>query len=275
MPTPIPTNYTLYLDPLLGFTPGGTTWNDQSLYEHVYTFNNTGYTYENTIGSFLLPGTTSGTIATQNPPLPGEIGIGTAAKTFIVWVKIDYSTVIDGDFFIVYQIGRNVNSGPTNSQAIVLRLDVKDVSGSLRVNPGVFNLPGYSLPANANTTYFQDSNWHMISYTKPSNGTIASQKLFIDGIEITSYSYSNSTNVPTVSINNTPLGTNPRMMINGNSNNFGISTIPMSIGQLWVYSEVLTQPDLLNFYEQTRPRYYPPAPVDFSNGRSFQQGFNG
>jgi hypothetical protein len=280
MPTPIPTNYVLYLDPLLGFTPGGTTWQDQSLNENVYTFNNTNYTYENTTGSFLLPVSTSGTIATQNAPQPGGIGVGTSAKTIIAWIKVNYATVINGDFFLVYQIGRNINSGPTNSQLIGLRLDVVDVGpgGSNVLVPGVFNSPGYrftSFSVGANTTYWQDSDWHMISYTKASNGTVAGQKLYVDGIELTAYATASNTNVVSTSVSNSPLGTNPRMVINGINNAFNISTIPATIGQLWIYDEVLTQPDLLNFYEQTVDRYYPPAPVDLSNGRSFQQGFNG
>lgn len=277
MPTPIPTTYVLYLDPLLGFTPGGTTWNDQSVYEQVYTFNNTSYTYEDTIGSFLLP---TNTIANQNAPLPGEIGVGSSAKTIIAWVKIDSSTMANGDFFTVYNIGRQAQSGINESRLICLRVGVVDngPGNILTIAPAVFNSNGYRLPSftdGANTTYWTDSNWHMISYTKVNNGTVNQQKIFVDGIEITAYASGSTNYTVSTSVNNVPSGLNPRIRINENNGALYPSNIPGSLGQLWVYNEALTQPDLLNFYESTYPRYYPPAPVDFSNGRSFQQGFNG
>jgi hypothetical protein len=277
MPTPIPTNYALYLDPLLGFTPGGTTWNDQSVYEQVYTFNNTGYTYENTIGSFLLP-ISPFTLANQDAPLPGEIGVGASAKTIIAWVKVNYATAINGDFFVVYSLGRNSRSGIQESRSIFLRIECIDSGpgGSLVFVPGIFNTLGYRLSSftvGANTTYWQDSNWHMITMTKPSSGTVSTQKLYVDGIEITAYAGGSTNYLVDTSVNNVPAGLSPRMRINDNT--LYTSTMPASLGQLWIYNEVLTQPDLLNFYEQTVDRYYPAPPEPKSNGRSFQQGFNG
>ena len=276
MPTPIPTNYALYLDPLLGFTPGGTTWQDQSLYEQVYTFNNTGYTYENTIGSFLLP-ISPFTLANQDAPQPGEIGVSTSAKTIIAWVKVNYATVINGDFFVVYSLGRNARSGIPESRGIFLRIECVDSGpgNSLVFVPGVYNTQGYRVPSytpGANTTYWQDSNWHMITMTKPSNGTVSTQKLYVDGIEITAYAGGSTNYTVDTSVNNVPAGLSPRMRINDNT--LYTSTMPAYLGELWIYNEVLTQPDLLNFYEQTVDRYYP-APPSKSDGRSFQQGFNG
>lgn len=277
MPTPIPTSYALYLDPLLGFTPGGTSWADQSVYEQSYTFNNTNYTYENTIGSFLLP---TNTIANQDVPLPGEIGVATSAKTIIAWVKIDSSTMANGDFFTVWTVGRMSQSGITEARQIVFRVAVVDngPGNILTICPAVFNGNGYrlaSFSAGANTSYWTDSNWHMISYTKESNATVTSQKIFVDGIEITAYAGGSSNSLVNTSVNNVPGGLHPRIRINENNGSTYPSNIPGSLGQLWVYNEVLTQPDLLNFYEQTVGRYYPAPPEPKSNGRSFQQGFNG
>jgi len=65
MPTPIPTTYHLFLDPLLGFTNGSTPWLDQSVNENNFTFNNTSYIYENTIGSFYFPVATE-TVANED-----------------------------------------------------------------------------------------------------------------------------------------------------------------------------------------------------------------
>ena len=275
MPTPIPTNYVLYLDPLLGFTPGGSTWQDQSLNANVYTFNNTSYTYENTIGSFLLP-ISPATLANQDAPQPGGIGVGTSAKTIIAWVKVNYATAINGDFFVVYSLGRDARSGIQESRSIFLRIECVDSGpgNSLVFVPGVYNTLGYRLPSytpGANTTYWQDSNWHMITMTKPSSGTVSTQKLYVDGIEITAYAGGSTNYLVNTSVDNVPAGLSPRMRINDAT--LYTSTIPATIGQLWIYDDVLTQPDLLNFYEQTVTRYYPPASV--MGGRIFGEGLNG
>ena len=275
MPTPIPTNYVLYLDPLLGFTPGGSTWQDQSLNANVYTFNNTSYTYENTIGSFLLP-ISPATLANQDAPQPGGIGVGTSAKTIIAWVKVNYATAINGDFFVVYSLGRDARSGIQESRSIFLRIECVDSGpgNSLVFVPGVYNTLGYRLPSytpGANTTYWQDSNWHMITMTKPSSGTVSTQKLYVDGIEITAYAGGSTNYLVNTSVDNVPAGLSPRMRINDAT--LYTSTIPSTIGQLWIYDDVLTQPDLLNFYEQTVTRYYPPASV--MGGRIFGEGLNG
>jgi hypothetical protein len=273
MPTPIPTNYVLYLDPLVGFTPGGTTWQDQSINEQVYTFNNTGYTYENTIGSFLLPTTTR---ATQDAPLPGAIPVGTSAITIIAWAKIDSSTMVNGDFFTVYALGRN--GVGSESKSIVLKVAVLDNNpgGALTITPWINNSSGYraaKFSGGLNTTYWTDSSWKMISITKPSFGTVTSQKLYVDGIELTSYATASVDYSVSTSVSNTPGGRFPRISVNDSINNYP-STIPGSVGEVWVYDQVLTQADLFNFYEQTVDRYYP-APPSKSDGRSFQQGFNG
>lgn len=277
MPTPIPTTYKLYLDPLLGFTPGGTTWQDQSLYEQVYTFDNTGYTYENTIGSFLLPTTTE---ANQDPPLPGEIPVGTGAITIIAWVKVT-QTIGNADDFYVFTVGRNKRSGIDESRLIGLKVRAVDngPGGSVVLTPGTVHDRGYrysSFTAGANTTYFQYDEWKMISYTKPSNGTISQGKLYVDGIELTSYSTGFGSDLINTSVNNTPTGLYPRIEINSTTvaSSF-YSNTPGTVGEVWVYGEVLTQADLFNFYEVTQPRYFPVAPSDFSDGRSFGQGFNG
>ena len=274
MPTPIPTNYNLYMDPLLGFTPGGTTWIDQSINEQGYTFNNTNYTYEYTIGSFLLPAAGSNTTVANQDSLPGAIPIGTSAITIIAWVKINSTTMANGDFFTVYTIGRNQQSGVQESRLICLRVSVVDngPGNSLTICPAIYNSLGYRLPSftpGANTTYWTDSNWHMISMTKVANGTVTSQKLYVDGVEITAYGGGSVNYTVNTSINNTPAGLYPRIRINENNQNTYPSSIPGSIGQLWVYNQVLTQADLLNFWEVTKPRYYP-QPT-----RSFAQGFNG
>jgi hypothetical protein len=269
MPTPIPTTYQLYLDPLQGFTPGGTTWADQSLYENNFTFNNNSYIYENTIGSFYFPVATE-TIAIEDIK-PGTIPLGTAAITIIAWVKLEENDPTN-DNFCIFNIGRSPSG--TNYQ----RLSFGNVSTTIGINAYQYlaiennsgqrytNSPADSLPFDT---------WKMVAMTKPASGTVASQKLYIDGVEVSVYYTSNGTGVVNTSLAS---GGNPTVRINNYLSPAGglKSNGSASIGEFWIYDQELSAADLLNFYDVTQPRYFPPPPVvDLSDGRSFGQGFNG
>jgi hypothetical protein len=244
MPTPIPTTYQLYLDPLLGFTPGGTSWADQSVNENDFTFTNTSYTYENTIGSFLFtPGTS--TVANENIQ-PGSLPLGQSAITIICWVKLTLENIPLDDFSF-FSIGRSP-SGAT-AQLINLGVQVGNFGAGDARNITVFNRGGQKTSSSL-ADDIPYNTWTMISYTKPVNGTVADDTSLAGG------------NDPRVRINST---TNPI-----------VSSAPFSLGQLWIYNQVLTAGDISNFYDVTYPRYYPSPPApDLSNGRSYQQGFSG
>jgi hypothetical protein len=268
MPTPIPTNYVLALDPLLGFTNGGTAWLDQSIGENNFTFNNTSYVYENTIGSFYLNESFETSI--NEDIRPGTLPIGTSAISIIAWIKI-VNDGPDNSNFAVFQIGRN--PAGTDYQMIALgNSSTGPFSGNYYQYLTVNNNSGYRV-ANAPADSLPFDTWVMVSYTKPASGTVASQKLYIDGVEISSYSTVNGTGVVNTSL---AAGSSAMVRIN-NFDPVGVRTTTSgSIGQVWIYDQVLSGADMLNFYEQTQPRYYPAPPViDLSNGRSFQQGFNG
>jgi len=265
MPTPIPTNYVLALDPLLGFTPGGTAWLDQSVGENNFTFNNTSYTYENTIGSFYFDQAFE-TIANEDIK-PGSLPIGTSAITIIAWIKIVDLNPTDSDFS-VFSIGRH-----NLYQLISLGNLTSLISGVYYQRLTVYNYNGLK-QGNGVSDVIPLGSWAMVSYTKPASGNVASQKLYINGVECSSYYTSNPSGVVNTSV---AAGANAMVRVN---NYIEYTTIRSrqsgSIGQVWIYDQVLSGADMLNFYEQTQPRYYPPAPViDLSNGRSFQQGFSG
>ena len=268
MPTPIPTNYVLALDPLLGFTNGGTAWLDQSIGENNFTFNNTSYVFENIIGSFYLNETFETSI--NEDIRPGTLPIGTSAISIIAWIKIVNDDPSNSNFS-VFQIGRNPQT--SNYQKIAFGNSSNGpFSGNYYQYLGVFNNAG-SRSANAPADSLPFDTWVMVSYTKPASGTVASQKLYVNGVEVTSYYTSGGTGVVNTSL---AAGSNPMVRIN-NFDATGVRTTTSgSIGQVWIYDQVLSAADMLNFYEQTQPRYYPPPPViDLSNGRSFQQGFSG
>lgn len=265
MPTPIPTTYQLYLDPLLGFTPGGTAWADQSVNENDFTFTNTSYTYESVIGSFLLTNGTS-TVANENTQ-PGSIPIGTSAITIICWVKLNELNPATDDYSL-FSIGRS----PTGTVPQLINLGVQTGnfgSGDYR-NITVFNRAGQKSSTATVDTIPYDT-WTMVSMTKPASGDVASQILYKNASACSTYSTSNGTRVVNTSLAS---GSDPRVRISSTTNPI-VSTAPFSIGQIWIYNQVLSPADISNFYDVTQPRYYPPAPVDKSDGRSFGQGFNG
>jgi hypothetical protein len=266
MPTPIPTNYQLYLDPLLGFTPGGTSWADQSVNENDFTFTNTSYTYESVIGSFLFPAS-AGAVANENIQ-PGSLPLGTSAITIICWVKL-VALGINADNYSFFNIGRS----PTGATAQLISFGVE--SGDYGPGP-TRNLRIFNRGGNKTSTAFSDDIptdvWTMVSYTKAANATVAQQKLYIDQSEATEYTTVNGTRTVDTSLAG---GNDPRVRINSYTNPI-TTNAPFSLGQLWIYNQELSAADISNFYDVTYPRYYPaPPPVDFSNGRSFQQGFSG
>jgi hypothetical protein len=266
MPTPIPTTYQLYLDPLLGFTPGGTSWADQSVNENDFTFTNTSYTYENTIGSFLFtPGTS--TVANENIQ-PGSLPLGQSAITIICWVKLTLENIPLDDFSF-FSIGRSP-AGAT-AQLINLGVQVGNFGAGDARNITVFNRGGQKTSSSL-ADDIPYNTWTMISYTKPVNGTVADQLLYKNASACSTYSTVNGTRVVDTSLAG---GNDPRVRINSTTNPI-VSSAPFSLGQLWIYNQVLTAGDISNFYDVTYPRYYPSPPApDLSNGRSYQQGFSG
>jgi hypothetical protein len=265
MPTPIPTSYQLYLDPLLGFTPGGTSWADQSVNENDFTFTNTSYTYESVIGSFLFP-VSAGAVANENIQ-PGSLPLGTSAITIICWVKL-VALGINADNYSFFNIGR------TNVGAIASLISFGVESGDYGSGP-TRNLKVANGGGRITATAFSDDIptdvWTMVSYTKASSATIAGQKLYIDQLEATSYTPLSGGLTVNTSLAS---GSDPRVAINRYTSVIATNA-PFSLGQLWIYNQELSAADISNFYDVTQPRYFPPPPVDLSDGRSFGQGFNG
>jgi hypothetical protein len=263
MPVPIPTNYILLLDPLLGFTNGSTPWADQSVDENNFTFNNTSYTFESVIGSLLLP---TGTKANEDVK-PGTIPVGTSAYSIIGWVKV-VETNPAADQFTLFSLGRTNSLG----HLVELYTQNNEISAIPGLRVGVYNHNCGRL-GNSNSNIIPYDTWTMISVTKPSSGNVSSQKLYINGVEVVAYSTSNGTTSVNTSVAS---GSNVRVSINNNLASTINSTTPGSVGEVWIYDQVLTGADMLNFYETTEPRYFPTPPVpDLSDGRSFGQGFNG
>ena len=270
MPTPIPTTYQLYLDPLLGFTPGGTTWADQSVNENNFTFTNTSYTYESVIGSFLFPAT-AGAVANEDIQ-PGSLPIGTSAITIICWVKLNELNSA-ADEYNLFNIGRSPTGSVTIPQLINLAIQTGDFGAGNYRHLHVFNRAGARTSTSTIDAVPYDT-WTMISLTKPAGGDIASQILYKNATACSTYSTSFGTRVVNTSLAG-GTGSDPRVAINRYTSNV-ITSAPYSLGEMWIYNQELTAGDISNFYDVTQPRYFPAPPApDLSDGRSFGQGFNG
>jgi hypothetical protein len=250
----------IVLDPSNGLS--GTAWNSQDGNAQSFTFNNTSYTYDSSNGSILLP---NGTTANKNT-LPGELTVAADPLSISAWVKIQ-QTEIAGDQFNIFCVGRTA----TNSMVNLLATD-NLISGVRGLRLAVFNIGGIRL-SNATPDILQYDTWYHVTYTKPNNGNVSSQKLYINGVEVSSYYTESGTSTVNISL---AAGNNPRIRVNDNLASGLRSNTPGNLGQLWVYNTELTAQQALNIYDSTVDRYYPPVPPEpKSNGRSFQQGFNG
>jgi hypothetical protein len=248
----------IVLDPSNGLS--GTDWKSQDGNAQSFTFNNTSYTYDSANGSILLP---VGTIANKNT-LPGELLVAQAALSISAWVKVT-ETDPTGDRFTICTIGRwssNQLVGFFISQGFIsgvqgLRLTASNILSSVNSNLAADIIPY--------------DTWTHIAYTKPQGGNGGSQKLFINGVEVSTFN-SNPNTVVDISLSNTsPTGTNPRIRISENSSQGFITNTPGSIGQILVYNQQLTGQQVLDIYNSQVNRYYPPP----QPSRSFAQGFNG
>jgi hypothetical protein len=254
----IPSGYQVLLDPSLGLS--GTSWTDQSGNSNSYTFNNTGYTYDPVIGSLLLPTSTIADANTIN-----NFAFGTSAVSLVAWVKITETE--PGDQFTIWVRGRTNNY---QLQNFMVQWGTISAVAGLRLS--ILNVAG-SRSSNSNAEIINYDTWYMLAYTKPSAGTVSSQKLYINGVEISSYATSGGTNVVNISDSNSPPGYNPRNRINENLGSGYPSNTPGYVGQLWGYNTELTSGEILDIYNDTVTRYYPPPSV--MGGRIFGEGLNG
>jgi hypothetical protein len=247
----IPVGYQLHLDPLLGLT--GTAWLDQSLNANDYTFFSGNYGYWPTPGAILFNRDSPVNQAAQNA-IPGTIPIGTSAITVVAWVKIAQE-VINSDYVEIFGIRFNANSNPALSRSVILRVQGIDTGpgGAIVCTPQVQNEVGDRRTANSgNSTYFNYNTWAMITATKAASGTVVSQKLYVNGIEFTSYASSfYGTNVVNTLVSNA----NSRISVSSRSPSNYTNETPWLCGQLWVYDSQLSAGDLLTIYNDTKSRY--------------------
>jgi hypothetical protein len=256
----VPINFVrIVLDPGNGLS--GTAWKSQDGNAQSFTFNNTSYTYDSANGSILLP---NGTISNKNST--GELTVATDPLSISAWVKIQ-QTEIAGDQFNIFCVGRTATNSMVN-----LMVQDNNIGGVRGLRLAVYNVGGIRL-SNATPDILQYDTWYHVTYTKPLGGNVSSQKLYINGVEVSSYSTSSGTSTVNISL---AAGNNPRIRVNDNLGSGYPSNTPGNLGQLWVYNTELTAQQALNIYDSTVDRYYPaPPPEPKSNGRSFQQGFNG
>ena len=250
----------IVLDPSNGLS--GTAWKSQDGNLQSFTFNNTSYTYDPVDGSLLLP---VGTIANKNT-LPGELVVASDALSISAWVKVQ-QTDPNSDQFTVFVVGRNANY-----KLINLGINRILVSGQYYLLPFVQNYAA-SKYVNSPADAMDYDTWYHITYTKPSFGTVNDQKIYINGVECSSYSTTGGANLIDLQVTG---ASNPRIRINESLATGYPSNTSGNLGQFWTYNTVLTAQQALDIYNSTVDRYYPPVPPEpKSNGRSFQQGFNG
>lgn len=204
------------------FTNGGTAVNDLSPNGRDFTLNNTGYTYDASVGALTMPQ------PTQAFGTPGDFIFNQSAYTFTAWVKL-----LTADNSCVFYIGLG---GGTGSRIFVT------------LSPfGSLNNIDNSGSAQQATPITFDNNWHLLAVTKPVNGIVGQQLTYIDGVLIPQGLDYN----PSAVVNITSPDTASIHYSQGGD---------LSIATFTIYDQVLDATDLLSIYNSEVSRFYPPSP---------------
>jgi hypothetical protein len=206
------------------FTNGGTAITDLSGNGNNFTLNNTSYTYDGTYGSILFP---SGTYADGTP---SDYAFGTAAFSILAWVK--FNTSVPG-----INISHFGGSGTGERTYFYWRS-----SDNFIVADNAGSAGGWVQAA--------DNEWHLLALTRPASGTVASQKAFIDGVEI-AYNPANFYN-GSATLNATLGAARLHDTVYGASGDLELATFD-------VYTAELSAGDILTYYNDTYTRFIPPA----------------
>lgn len=204
------------------FTNGGTAITDLSGNGNNFTLNNTAYTFDGTYGSILFP---SGTYADGTP---SDYAFGTAAFSILAWVK--FNTSVPG-----INISHFGGSGTGERTYFYWRS-----SDNFIVSDNAGSAGGWVEAA--------DNEWHLLALTRPASGTVASQKAFIDGVEI-AYNPANFYN-GSATLNATLGAARLHDTVYGATGDLELATYD-------VYTAEISAGDILAYYNSTKSRFIP------------------
>lgn len=235
---PIPPTSDCFLDfgNPASFTNGGTAVTDLSGNGKNWTLDNTTYTFDASVGAVYLP---SGLTMQGNNT---QYAYGTAAFSILTWVKL-------------------INYGGSSNICLI-----GPDGGGTRLwyflDPPSQNVVdnGSGVAVQSPVTY--DSDWHLLGLTRPANGLVQDQKLYVDGVLIPNTAYYN----PTQPLNQ---GSGGYAIIHTSFN-----PQPLNLATFKIYLAELDSADLTTIYNNEVSRFSPLPPVTgLSNGRRFGQGF--
>jgi len=221
------------------FTNGGTAITDLSGNGKNWTLDNTTYTFDASVGAVLLPG---GLQAQGNNT---QYAYGTAAFSILTWIKLD--------------------SYPGSSNICLIGPDGGGTRIFYFLDPPSQTVVdnGSGVAVQSPVTY--DSDWHLVALTRPANGLVQDQKLFIDGVLIPNTAFYNPTQ---------PLsqGSGGYAIIHS-----GFNPQPITLATFKIYLSDLNSAGLTEIYNSEVSRFTPTPPLPpvtgLSNGRRFGQGF--
>ena len=218
------------------FTNGGTAVNDISGFGRNFTLNNTGYTYDASVGAIYMPATT------QAFGTPSDFILTTTATTYVAWVKLQSTSNIPMSYF---------GSGGGGGSRVAITL-VPDGTNNF------CNIDNSGAAEVAKPIVFDD-DWHLVSVSKISAGTVGQQIVHVDGVLIPHW-----------------VDFNPGATVNLNSTDtarLGESGGVMTIATFRIYPSALTSGDLTTIYDNEKGRFTP-APaltleLDATNASSY------
>jgi hypothetical protein len=245
---PIPAGFVSHIDLLdpLCYPGSGLIIEDLESPSTVWNISASGTTYDGTIGAL--------TLTTQSIEANAQlINTGDGPITIAGWVKINqysYGT----SFNCLPAVGKAL--GGNQFKQIALYGSVPNAVGLGNCSNGSGFVYG-NVESPINT-------WVFVVVKKNTGQTTSQYKTYINGLP--NEAGSAGANVTTSIAYD---GTFSYGLINGTIFGEGAATFPMTVSQYWMYNSYLSDADVLDLYNATVTRYYPPAPVveyDFQNG---------
>jgi hypothetical protein len=244
---PIPAGFVSHIDLLdpLCYPGSGLIIEDLQSPSTVWDISASGTTYDGTIGALTL---TTQSIEANTLLVP----TGTAAITIAGWIKVN-SYTYGSPFNALPAVGSS--SGGNNFRQYPL---YGGTPNAIAVASGT-NTSGAAVYGASEQPI---NEWCFVVIKKDSATSTAQIITYLNGVNDVGGNYGGA-----VTTNITYSGTFSYGAIN--TTKFGDNQQNMSVSQFWMYNSFLSDADVLDLYNATVTRYFPPVPVaeyDFQNG---------
>jgi len=215
------------------------------------------FTYDGSVGAITWGASTEIALDTQ------LAASGNIARTMAVWIKWPQdSPVVPGNSVQpILQIGGDNN---WNGIAIVMTSNT-EIGGRF---PLIQTGDSYNSIV---TAVAYSPAWTFVCFTIPAAQIVSNGGLYLNGTLVgTPLSYNNPGDGPIISYSSGQFG-----LYNHDMSPFGVQSSG-TVSQHWIYDRALSGSEVLDLYNSTVDRYYPPPVYQGKvGGRQFGQGFNG